>query len=105
MKQFWVDVRPWNKEIATTAIESGADALVVDRAEDVRRLGRITTVAPDGDIKPGKDVMEITITDKAEREQGGRTGKAHPRHRGDQRLDGHPAREPGGAVRHRSSRR
>ena len=40
MKQFWVDVRPWNKEIATTAIESGADALVVDRAEDVRRLGQ-----------------------------------------------------------------
>ena len=39
MKQFWVDVRPWNKEIATTAIESGADALVVDRAEDVGGSG------------------------------------------------------------------
>ena len=65
MKQFWVDIRPWNKDIATTAIESGADALVVDRAEDVKRLGRITTVAPDGDIRPGTDVIEITITDKA----------------------------------------
>jgi 3-dehydroquinate synthase II len=65
MKQFWVDVRPWNKEIATTAIESGADALVVDRAEDVRRLGRITTIAPDGDLKPGTDVVEVSITDKA----------------------------------------
>ena len=30
MKLFWVDVRPWNKEIATTALESGADALMVD---------------------------------------------------------------------------
>ena len=60
MKQFWVDVRPWNKEIATTAIESGADALVVDRAEDVKRLGRITTVAPDGDIKLGTDVDRVS---------------------------------------------
>lgn len=65
MKLLWVDARPWNKEIATTAIESGADALVVDRAEDVRRLGRITTIAPDGDLKPGTDVAECTITDKA----------------------------------------
>ncbi len=64
MKQFWVDCRPWKKEIATTAIESGADAIVCERAEDVRRLGRITTVAPDGDLKPGTDIAEITITDK-----------------------------------------
>ena len=65
MKQFWVDARPWNKEIATTAIESGADAIVTDRAEDVRRLGRITTIAKDGDLKPGMDVADVTITDKA----------------------------------------
>src|SRR5512137_1003807 len=64
MKQFWVDIRPWNKEIATTAIESGADALVVERAENVRQLGRITTIAPDGDLKIGPDVAECTITDK-----------------------------------------
>jgi 3-dehydroquinate synthase II len=65
MKQFWVDVRPWKKEIATTAIESGADALVVDKADDVRRLGRITTIAKDGDLKIGTDVAECTIMDKA----------------------------------------
>jgi 3-dehydroquinate synthase II len=64
MKQFWVDVRPWKKEIATTAIESGADALVVDKTENVKRLGRITTIAPDGDMKIGTDVAEVTITDK-----------------------------------------
>ena len=75
MKQFWVDIRPWNKEVATTAIESGADALVVDRAEDVRRLGRITTVAPDGDLKPGKDVLELTITDKASENKAAEQGK------------------------------
>ena len=78
MKQFWVEIRPWNKEIATTAIESGADALVVDRAEDVRRLGRITTIAPDGDLKPGKDVMECTITDKASENKAAELGKHMP---------------------------
>ena len=76
MKQFWVDIRPWNKEIATTAIESGADALVVDTAEDVRRLGRITTIAPDGDLKPGTDVAEITITDKASEDAAATKGKS-----------------------------
>ena len=75
MKQFWVDVRPWNKEIATTAIESGADALVVDRAEDVKRLGRITTVAPDGDIKLGADAVEVAITDKASENAAAQKGK------------------------------
>jgi 3-dehydroquinate synthase II len=65
MKQFWVDIRPWNKEIATTAIESGADAVVVDHAADIKKLGRITTIAPDGDLKIGTDVAEVTITDKA----------------------------------------
>jgi 3-dehydroquinate synthase II len=64
MKQFWVDVRPWRKELATTAIESGADVLVVDQAQNARELGRITTVAPDGDLVPGKDVFAVTITDK-----------------------------------------
>ena len=78
MKKFWVDIRPWNKEIATTAIESGADALVVDRAEDVKRLGRITTIAPDGDLKLGKDVMECMITDKASENKAAELGKHRP---------------------------
>ncbi|MDD1705356.1 MAG: 3-dehydroquinate synthase II [Methanoregula sp.] len=78
MKQFWVEVRPWNKEIATTAIESGADVLVVDRAEDVKQLCRVTTVAPDGDLKPGTDVYEMTITDKASEKKAAQLGKEKP---------------------------
>ena len=74
MKQFWVDARPWNKDIVTTAIESGADAVVADRAGDVKRLGRITTVAPDGDLIPGKDVIECTITDKASENEAAAEG-------------------------------
>ena len=78
MKQFWVDLRPWNKEIATTAIESGADALVVDKAENVKRLGRITTIAPDGDLSIGKDIAEVSITDKASENEAAKKGKNQP---------------------------
>ncbi|WP_292521615.1 3-dehydroquinate synthase II [Methanoculleus sp.] len=69
MKRFWVDLRPWRKDLATTAIESGADALVVDDAERVRELGRVTTVADNGDLVPGKDVFEAEIVDKAAEEE------------------------------------
>lgn len=69
MKRFWVDLRPWQKDLATTAIESGADALVVDDAERVRELGRVTTVAENGDLVPGKDVFEVEIVDKESEEE------------------------------------
>ena len=94
MKQFWVDCRPWNKECATTAIESGADAIVAERAGDVKRLGRITTVAPDGDLVYGKDVIECTIADKAGENEAAAEGEEPDRHRHHERLDGHPARKP-----------
>jgi 3-dehydroquinate synthase II len=64
MKRLWVDLRVWDKDMATTAIESGADAIVVNQAADVRRLGRISTIAPDGDLIPGTDVQFVVITDK-----------------------------------------
>lgn len=64
MKEFWVDCRPWNKGVATTAIESGADTLVLDQAISGRELGRIRTVAPDGDLVPGRDVFTCMIRDK-----------------------------------------
>ncbi|MDV2482379.1 3-dehydroquinate synthase II [Methanoculleus sp. Wushi-C6] len=79
MKQFWVDIRPWRKDLATTAIESGADVLVVDDAERVRELGRVTTVAENGDLVPGEDVFEVAIVDKASEEEAlrlSRTGYA-----------------------------
>ena len=69
MKQFWVDIRPWRKDLATTAIESGADTLVVEDAQCVRELGRVTSVAEKGDLIPGKDVFEVEIVDKAAEEE------------------------------------
>ena len=69
MKEFWVDARPFRKKIVTTAIESGADAIVTDEPEKIRRLGRIRTVGPEGDLVFGRDVHEIRITDKESEEQ------------------------------------
>jgi 3-dehydroquinate synthase II len=69
MKLFWVEVRPWKKDLATTAIESGADALVVDDAEAVRELGRVTTIAPNGDLVPDRDLFRVEISGKATEEE------------------------------------
>ena len=61
---FWVNARPYNKKVVTTALESGADAVIVSRGQSkkVRDLGLIKTVAPDGDLKFGEDVVEVTIS-------------------------------------------
>lgn len=64
MKEFWVDIRPFRKEIATTALESGADTVLADNAAQIRVLGRIRVVAADGDLALDKDVFEVRISDK-----------------------------------------
>lgn len=77
-KELWVDLRPWRKELATAALESGADAVVVESAGEMQKLGRIRTIARDGDLKPGRDVYEISITDKkGEQEAASRGGNAY----------------------------
>jgi 3-dehydroquinate synthase II len=66
MKQVWVNARPWNKEIVITALECGADTVVVDKGfnEKVKELGKIQTVSEDGDLRIGKDVAQIEIKGK-----------------------------------------
>jgi 3-dehydroquinate synthase II len=68
MKQVWVQAIPWDKSIAIAAIESGADAVVVEKgcSGRVKELGRIRTVAEDGDIVVGRDVVIIEIRSKAD---------------------------------------
>jgi 3-dehydroquinate synthase II len=65
-KQFWVKIIPWNKETVTTALESGADAVVIPEGytQATKRFGIIKTVAKDGDIKMGKDVVECDLNSK-----------------------------------------
>ncbi len=66
MKKVWVNVVPWNKEVAIAALESGADALLIPEGfnEKVKELGVIKTLAPDGDIKLGEKVIQFEISSK-----------------------------------------
>ena len=68
MKKLWVKVDPYDKQLAIAALESGAQAVVLPAgcSEKVKQLGRITTVAPDGDLKPEKDVVFLEIASKAD---------------------------------------
>ncbi len=77
MKIFWVDARKWNKKIVTTALESGADAIVVDKGDSskVHELGVIKTVASDGDIALGCDVLEIEINCKDDEVRAAKVGR------------------------------
>ncbi len=71
MKQVWVKVDPWNKDLVTTALESGADAVVVpdDRVESVRQLGLIKIVSGQGDLKWGEDVVSVEIRSAEDEEE------------------------------------
>jgi 3-dehydroquinate synthase II len=73
MKRVWLDCRDWNKDLVTTAIESGIDAVLVSRADvaKVRALGLMTVISDSGeaDLRLGEDVMEITINGKKDEER------------------------------------
>lgn len=78
MKKIWINCAPWNKQIATTALESGADALLVPEGftKKVKELGLIKTVASDGDIKLDQDVVRLEIKSKQDEEKAARIGKS-----------------------------
>ena len=78
MKQVWVNVVPWDKDLVTAALEAGADAVVVPEGKtpEVKGLGIIRTVAPDGDLRLGEDVAEVDITDKDTERLAARLGQA-----------------------------
>ncbi len=68
MKRFWVKIDPYDKQLAIAALESGAQAVVLPAgcSEKVKQLGRITTIAADGDLKPDQDVSFLEISSKAD---------------------------------------
>lgn len=63
MKKVWVKAVPWDKNIVITALENGADAVMVPAgcSGRVKKLGIIRTISKDGDLKPGRDVIEVRI--------------------------------------------
>ncbi len=71
MRQIWVRVDPWNKDLVTTALEGGADAIMVPEGytDKVKELGVIKTISEDGDIQIGKDVVYFHVTSGADEEE------------------------------------
>jgi len=71
MREIWVHADPWDKDLVTTALESGADAVIVppDRVESVRELGRIDTVSENGDIQWDRDVSFMKIRSAEDEER------------------------------------
>lgn len=70
MRKIWVKVDPWDKELVKTALEGGADAVMVPPGytDKVKALGRMETIAEDGDLKLGEDVVTYQITSGADEE-------------------------------------
>ncbi len=71
MKKLWVNASPYDKNIITTALESGAEAVVVPdgQTEKVHQLGRIKTIAKDGDMRPGIDIVFVDIAGKQDEDK------------------------------------
>jgi 3-dehydroquinate synthase II len=63
MRKIWVKVDPWDKELITTALEGGADGVLVPQgySQEVKQLGRILTISEDGDVKLGEEVIPYAI--------------------------------------------
>jgi len=71
MKKLWVNVVPYNKQIAIAALESGAEAVILPDGDSnkIRQFGKILTIEKNGDIKPGIDVEFVDIASKADEDK------------------------------------
>jgi len=71
MRKIWVNIDPWDKDMVTTALEGGADGIMIPKgySEQVKKLGRIITISEDGDLKPGKDVIFYTIKNRDDEDE------------------------------------
>lgn len=71
MRKIWVRVDLWDKNMVTTALEGGADGIVIPKgfSEKVKALGRIQTISEDGDLKLGKDVVFFEIKSGEDEEE------------------------------------
>ena len=71
MKKLWVNAVPYKKDVVISALESGAEAVVLPdgKSTTVREFGKIKTVEKNGDIVPGADVEFIDIQSKADEDK------------------------------------
>ncbi|NOY68757.1 MAG: 3-dehydroquinate synthase II [Deltaproteobacteria bacterium] len=71
MRKIWVKIDPWDKDMVTTALEGGADGLLIPKGytKKAKELGRITTISEDGDLVVGKDIVRFEIKSGTDEEE------------------------------------
>jgi len=70
-KKIWVKSIPFNKEVILTALEGGAEGIMVSKEDDekVKELGIIKTISENGDIKLGDDAVVFKIKDGSDEDE------------------------------------
>lgn len=72
MKEIWVKITPWDKDVFLAALEHGANGLWVEEKNLgtlVHELGRIPVLSPDGDFILGENAAIFTIADGCDEEE------------------------------------
>lgn len=78
MKKVWVNLIPWDEDLAKVAVENNADACLVENADidKIKKIGEIKIVAEAGDIVLGKDAEIIEIKSKGDEVRASRIPEA-----------------------------
>ncbi len=63
VKEIWLHLDHWDKDMVTTALESGVFAVIAPEglAQKIHELGRLVVVGDDGDWVPGRDVHLVHV--------------------------------------------
>lgn len=78
MKEFILDGRKFNKNLITTAIESGVDYILIteDKVEDVKKLGRIKLIIQDKEGNLTENFIIVKIANKQDEERAASLAKS-----------------------------
>ncbi|WP_029520978.1 3-dehydroquinate synthase II [Persephonella sp. IF05-L8] len=78
MKEFIVDASDYDKTIITTAIESGADYIIVpeDKLKEAKKLGRVNFITIDKNGNLSDDFVLVIINDKKDEERAAQLAKS-----------------------------
>jgi 3-dehydroquinate synthase II len=78
MKEFIVNAVNYDKKIVTTAIESGADYIIIpeDKEEEAKKLGRVNFITVDKNGNLTNGFVIVTIKNKQDEEKAAQLAKA-----------------------------
>jgi len=71
MKECWLHLEEWNKELVTESIECGIDAILTksEYVSKIKELGRIRVVSPEGGDSSVPDDVEIVVIENKQSEE------------------------------------